>query len=149
MPYAKRIEHGPKLLRGLEREVARLLNQRGRVGILIRLHALGDFYSPEYVAFWDALLKMHPRLAVYGYTARRRTDPIGEAIQRVKDNHGRRFAIRWSDGGEGEDCTVSVRTEGEAPTDSFTCPEQTYKTAACATCGLCWNSTRNVAFLEH
>lgn len=149
MPYAKRIEHGPALLRGLEREVAKLLKQRGRVGILIRLHALGDFYSPEYVAFWDAMLRMHPRLAVYGYTARRPDDPIGAAIATVKARHGRRFAIRWSDGGFGSDCTVSVMTADQAPATSFVCPEQTGKTAACATCGLCWNTDKDVAFTEH
>lgn len=149
MPWAKRVQHGPRLLRILETEIRQLLGKRNRAGILIRLHALGDFYSPEYVAFWDAMLRMHPRLAVYGYTARRRGDPIGDAVATVKARHGARFAIRWSDGGEDTDCTVSVVTEDSVPAGAFACPEQTYKTAACATCGLCWGTTKNVAFVEH
>jgi hypothetical protein len=154
MPWAKRIEHGKPLLRALENEIRDLLftkwgRPRPRVGILIRLHALGDFWSPEYVAFWDGMLKLHPRLAVFGYTARRLDDPIGYAIARVKYRHGRRFAIRYSDGGFDDDCTVSIREEDECPPDAFICPEQTGKTRGCGTCGLCWNSTRNVAFLEH
>lgn len=149
MPWAKRIEHGPALMRGLETEIVKLLAARGRVGILIRLHALGDFWSVDYVGFWDAMLRIHPRLAIYGYTARRQGDPIGDAIAAVKARHGQRFAIRYSDGGAPVDCTVSVRDEADCPPGAFVCPEQTGATAACATCGLCWNTTKNVAFVEH
>lgn len=149
MPFAKRIEHGHALLRQLEWEIPRLLNQRGRAGVMVRLHALGDFYSVQYVAFWDVMLQMHPNLAAFGYTARRRDDPIGAAIAVVKARHGRRFAIRWSDGCEDEDCTVSLAPGVERAPGAFTCPEQTGKTAACATCGLCWNTTKNVAFMDH
>lgn len=149
MPWATRVEHGPALMRALEVELRDLLAKRGRVGILVRLHALGDFWSPEYVSFWDAMLKLHPRLAVYGYTARREGDPIGDAVARVKAIHGRRFAIRWSDGEAPDDATRSIRDEADCPPGAFVCPEQTGQTAACATCGLCWNSTKPVAFLEH
>lgn len=149
MPWAKRIEHGHQLMRTLEGELADLLASRRRVGILIRLHALGDFWSERYVAFWDAMLNLHPRLAVYGYTARRLDDPIGYAIARVKARHGRRFAIRYSDGGFDQDCTYSIMDETERPADAFICPEQLGRTAACATCGLCWGTTKNVAFMEH
>lgn len=149
MPWANRVQHGPRLLRRLEAELAQLLKTRNRAGVLVRLHALGDFYSPEYVAFWDAMLKLHPRLAIYGYTARRRGDPIGDAIAKVKGIHGERFAVRWSDGGEAEDCTVSIMDEAGCPPGAFVCPEQSNRTAACATCGLCWNTTKNVAFMEH
>jgi hypothetical protein len=45
MPFAKRVRHGRALLERLETEIAALLAVRGRRGILIRLHALGDFYS--------------------------------------------------------------------------------------------------------
>lgn len=149
MPWARRVRQGPRMLRKIEVELAKLLKQRGRAGILVRLHALGDFYSPEYVAFWDAMLRVHPRLAIYGYTARRRGDPIGDAIAIVKARHGQRFAVRWSDGGEPDDCTVSIMDAADVPAGAFVCPEQTYRTAACATCGLCWNTTKNVAFVEH
>ena len=148
MPYAKRVEHGDALTKQLAKEIPGLLNVKGRVGVLIRLHALGDFYSVSYVRFWDRMLKAHPNLSIYGYTARRLDDPIGYAIARLKARHGARFAIRYSDGGHDDDCTVSVR-EPVAPPGAFLCPEQTGKTAACATCALCWGTKRNVAFIEH
>jgi hypothetical protein len=149
MPFAKRIAHGPELMRRLEAELPTMLAVRGRAGVLVRLHALGDFWSVKYVGFWDALLRIHPNLAVFGYTARRSGDPIGDAIALVKARHGRRFAIRWSDGGGAEDCTVSLRPGQPKPDNAFVCPEQTGKVAGCGKCGLCWNKTKNVAFIEH
>jgi hypothetical protein len=143
------VKHGPELEAAIAREIPRLLSVRGRVGILIRLHALGDFYSASYVRFWERMLEAHPNVAIYGYTARRRGEPIGDAIAAAKYRWGERFAIRWSDGGEAEDCTVSIKTAGQVPAGAFVCPEQTGQTAACATCGLCWNTRRNVAFVEH
>jgi hypothetical protein len=149
MPFAKRIVHGRALELALQAEIPRLLAVRKRRGILIRLHALGDFYDTFYVQLWEQLLEKYPRLAVYGYTARLPGTVIGDAILSVKRKFGSRFAIRFSDGGLSEDCTVSIKDASQKPTDAFVCPEQTGATAACATCGLCWGTKRNVAFLEH
>ena len=33
--------------------------------------------------------------------------------------------------------------------NAIVCPEQTGATRACATCALCWGTTRNIAFVEH
>lgn len=150
MPYAKRISHRESgaLQVAVRADVERLLAIKGRVGILVRLHALGDFYSAPYVRFWSAMLREFPRLSVYGYTAWSRRSDIGRAVAAAKAEHGQRFAIRWSNGGEASDCTVPIRTVDEA-VNAVVCPEQTGRTAACATCALCWGTTRNIAFLEH
>lgn len=149
MPWAKRYQEGHALERAIERSLPRLLGIHGRKGVLIRLHALGDFYSIKYVALWDAMLAIHPNLAVYGYTARRPGTDIGDAIAAVKARWGPRFAVRWSDGGVDEDCTVSILHESDKPRDAFVCPEQTGKVDGCGKCGLCWETTKNVAFVEH
>ncbi len=146
MPFAKRVKHGPALMSALELELPTLLAKHG---VLVRLHALGDFWSPTYVRFWERMLDTHPTLAVFGYTARRPTDRIGREVARVKTKHGRRFAIRWSDGGMDRDCTVSVRAGDPKPAGAFMCPEQTGRVAGCGKCGLCWNKDVNVAFVEH
>lgn len=150
MPYAKRVDHrdAAGLLIALEREVARLVAVKGRVGVMVRLHALGDFFDPRYVRFWGSLLERYPTLAIYGYAAWPRWSPIGVVIAETKEAYGRRFAIRWSNGRREADCTVPIRHIDEA-VNATVCPEQTGRTAACATCGLCWGSTRNIAFLEH
>jgi hypothetical protein len=108
MPYAKRVDHrDPAALQArLRDEVAELLSMVGvgptlRTGVLVRLHALGDFFDEDYVDFWSTLLTAHDRLAVFGYTAHSPDSPIGLRIAAAKVEHGRRFAIRWSNGGPG------------------------------------------------
>lgn len=151
MPFAKRVDHTDHraLQQAIVDQLYIELNKAGRAGVLVRLHALGDFFSVEYVRFWERLLEHWPRLAVFGYTAWKLNTEIGCEVARVKGRHGRRFAIRWSDGWGAEDCAVPITFESDCPDNAFVCPEQTGRTAACATCGLCWNSTKNVAFLEH
>lgn len=125
-----------------------VLGVKGRAGILVRLHALGDFFDARYVAFWSGLLDRHPRLAVYGYTAWPPDSPVGRAIAAAKARHGQRFAIRWSNGGGERDCTVPIQAV-DAPVNVIVCPEQTGRVDGCGKCGLCWGTTRNIAFVEH
>lgn len=148
MPFAKRIDHtDPKFLPTLEAEIAMLCKKH--LGILIRLHALGDFFSVEYVEFWHRMLRKHANLALYGYTARNNLDEIGPAIFRLRNHWKDRAMIRSSDGERHNMSTVSIGTEDGCPSNAFICPEQTGKTKCCATCGACWSTTKNVAFLEH
>lgn len=154
MPFAKRIDHtDPEFLPTLEAEIEQLLSVQGRKGILIRLHALGDFWSFGYIAFWVRMLERHPNLAIYGYTARlpqkhlRRS--LGASIQDMNKMFPERCFIRFSDGGLPTMSTASIGDETGCPPNAFICPEQTGKTRCCATCGACWSTSKNVAFMEH
>jgi hypothetical protein len=150
MPFAKRIDHtDPEFLPTLEAEITRLLSVKNRVGILIRLHALGDFFSVEYVEFWRRMLKTYPNLAIYGYTARHPVTPIGDAVWVTNRIFGDRCMIRFSDAQLPEMSTASIGDESGCPSNAFICPEQTGKTRCCATCGACWSTRKNVAFMEH
>ena len=149
MPFAKRVDHtDPAFLPALADEIERLLKKHKR-GVLIRLHALGDFYSAEYVDFWRRMLDEHANLSIFGYTARNNEDPIGEAVIRLRHQRWDRFAIRSSNGARHNKATVSIKTEADCPASAFVCPEQTGKTICCATCATCWSTTKTVAFLEH
>jgi hypothetical protein len=151
MPFAKRIDTSDEaaFMAKLEADLEAVLAVRGRAGVLVRLHVLGDFFSSAYVRFWGDMLAKHDRLAVFGYTARKRASNIGAMIQHIKDLHPDRFRIRWSDGGEPKDCTVSIAYPEDKPANAFICPEQTGKRDACGKCGACWNSETNVAFVNH
>lgn len=151
MPFAKRISHEDEeaLYTSIRGQVAQELNRSGRKGVLVRLHALGDFFWIDYIKFWEDMLLENPRLAVFGYTAWPQGEPMGDMIASMKRLFGRRFAIRWSGPGAGKDRAIPIMNAKNCPPTAFVCPEQTYKTAACATCGLCWNTDKNVAFLEH
>lgn len=148
MPFAKRIDHTDlRFLLMLEREIAELCAKKK--GVLIRLHALGDFYSVEYVNFWHQMLRKHENLALYGYTARNNLDEIGQAVFRLRDRWKFRAMIRSSNGERHNMATVTIGDETGCPPNAFICPEQTGKTRCCATCGACWSTTKNVAFMEH
>lgn len=152
MPFARRIDHtDPEFLPMLERDIMNLYRQARRrgSGILIRLHALGDFYSLDYVDFWLRMLHNYPKLAVYGYTAHSPFSQMGWHIKALFKEFGERAAIRFSNGQVREMATVTIGGVESCPTTAFICPEQTGKTAACATCGACWATKKNVAFLEH
>lgn len=149
MPFAKRVKHDdPDFLPRLASEVAELYEKHdGRV--LIRLHQLGDFFSPEYVIFWRDILDKFPMLAVYGYTARDPLSVIGNKIQQLNLQFADRCFVRFSNGGLPTMSTVSIGSPEACPPNAFVCPEQTGKTRCCATCGACWGTEKNVAFVEH
>ena len=154
MPFAKRIDHTTKdFLFRLEDEIEALC--RKKAGVLIRLHALGDFYSVDYVGFWRDMLRKHANLALYGYTAHgpaKRFDkpsPIGKAIWQLWAEFKERAMIRWSNGPFKTMSTAPIPEVSARPADAFVCPEQTGQTRCCATCGACWSTTKNVAFLDH
>ena len=151
MPFAKRIDHtDPDFLPRLEKEIARLVKTHKK-GVLIRLHALGDFYSPDYVYFWRKMMAMHPNLALFGYTTRTpgQFNFIGNAVMNLNAEFSGRCAIRFSNGPFPTMSTISIKDENSAHDGAFICPEQSGKTQCCATCGACWSTTKNVAFMEH
>lgn len=151
MNWSRRIEHGAELERRLAYEVSMLAAQHPR-GFVVRLHVLGDFYSVRYVRLWIDLVRQHGALRVYGYTARDPlSDPIGVLLDKASFSMWGRFAIRFSGRMRSERSTV---TYYETPTTPMVggcvvCPAQTGRSDCCGTCGLCWQTTRNIAFLVH
>ena len=139
MGFAHRISSAePELLEMRLNDELDYLARKHPQGFVIRLHVLGDFYSTDYVNFWANALRAYPSLHVFGYT--HRTDgPIADAIADNLQNE--RAWIRWSDRGG----PMSANVHGEG----ITCPEQTGKTSSCLTCGLCWTTTKAIAFIEH
>lgn len=156
MPFAKRIDHASAgFLAKLEAEIVTLCamqsrsGRRSRTGLLVRLHALGDFFSVDYARFWRRMLDTHAKLAIFGYTARPPEGLIGTEIRDMNRDFGDRCMVRFSDGGLAIMSTVSIGDESGCPPNTFICPEQTGKTRCCATCAACWSTTKNVAFMEH
>ncbi|MDB5445645.1 MAG: hypothetical protein JWQ97_962 [Phenylobacterium sp.] len=156
MPYARRHRPDAAFLTNLSSELLQMQRQHPN-GFLVRLHTLGDFYSVPYVLFWAEHLAQLSALHVFGYTARRADDAdpetarIARAIGMLTRAMWRRFAIRTSHVEPGAERSIVV---DEPPTaeDVILCPAQTEKTAACATCGLCWIEAarpKTIAFLRH
>jgi len=119
----------------------------------VRLHTLGDFYSVEYVRLWGRLLERHPGLHIWGYTAhwQVKDDPIAAALIEVIERFGERFAVRFSNAPIPfpHPTTITIETARQKPADAIICPEQLGKTESCSTCALCWQTRRQIAFLQH
>lgn len=156
MPFARRNRHGPKLEAAVAHDVAVLLGRRAcRVGLVVRLHVLGDFYSVDYVRFWMDQLRAHARLRLFGYTHRQAGTPIGDAVTALVQTFPDRAAFLRSDpapvGGAADPLPFArvVPPGGPAVPGSVVCPEQLGRTASCGTCGLCMSGRHAISFLEH
>lgn len=154
--YGNNMHLAHRYIPGLELEEAiwddlRYLHKKHPEGVIIRLHILGDFYSVGYVQFWRKKLHEFPNMGIYGYTHRRRSTDIGKHITHlVKDFKGRVSILR-SDGRRGDPLPLALTVKkGKEPRKNIVvCPEQTGKTESCLPCGLCFNGSTSVQFLEH
>lgn len=151
MPFSKRIDHRNQeaLQEAIDRNIEMLLNVRGRAGILIRLHALGDFFNTDYVSFWASMLTKYDRLAIFGYTAWRENTPIGEAIKATRLEFGFRFSVRSSNDKALAFWATRTTVQPYMGKEAIQCPEQTGRVQGCGKCGLCWNTNRNISFIQH
>lgn len=123
---------------------------KGHSNFAIRLHVLGDFFSVPYVEQWVRWLDEYPGLHVYGYTAWPLGTPIGDAVAEMAATHWDRFAVRTSNS-QGERTTRTLYSADASGVidGGIVCPVQTGKTECCATCGLCWQTQRQIVFLAH
>jgi hypothetical protein len=146
MNWARRIKHGPEFQERLWDELAEKQAKYPN-GFLVRLHILGDFYSVEYAELWNEALEAYPALHIFGYTARFPQSKIGLVICQMLGVWPDRFHVRFSAWkGPTRGSVVVDRVED---TEHLICPAQLGKTDCCATCALCWHSTRTIAFLRH
>ena len=149
MPFAHRFDVGPELQTEIENDID-ALHSKYMEGIVVRLHVLGDFYSVDYVKFWDIMLLVYPMLCVFGYTAREEDSEIGKEIKMLNLRYSDRCVIRFSRSKE-YDAETKTRYAAEESFEGkgFQCPEQVDKVKSCAECGLCWEADKTVIFQSH
>lgn len=145
MGRSVRYAHGAPLVHAIHADLT-LLQELNPHGFVVRLHILGDFFSVEYVTFWRYMLDEFPALRVFGYTARQK-GKIAEAINDLRAERWERFAVRTSGAHSGP--RTKVIRNAEKAGDAIICPAQTGKTDCCGTCGLCWQTKKPIAFLQH
>lgn len=153
MQWPVRNASGPELEGRLEIELGRLQG-RYPAGFVVRLHVLGDFMTVAYVERWLGWLDRFPALRVFGYTARQPGEPIGKLLRQASADRWDRFAIRLSNGGAEERGATTIYRRPEAPrvAEGVVCPAQHGPKAddiCCGSCGLCWGTRSNIAFVAH
>ena len=146
MPFAHRFTANENLLIKLQEEI-KLLSEKHKEGILIRLHVVGDFYSVKYVKFWKKMLFKYSNISIFGYTARTPYSEIGKEIVNLRNKIWDRFSVRFSNSFE----KLSANSQDLLGNkQGIICPEQLDKTKNCANCGLCWNNkVDNIIFKTH
>ena len=147
MQWAQRFRHGPELERRIHEELQDL-QAAHPLGFVVRLHVLGDFHSLEYVAFWERMLAEFPALRIYGYTAHDPSGPIGEKLLTMAVSGWERFAMRFSGSGMSELAALVIDRKEDCPDNAFVCHLEAGRASCCATCGACWESEKNVAFIR-
>lgn len=123
------------------------LQRKHAAGFVVRLHILGDFRDVDYVELWDHALDEFPALRVFGYTAHAPGSEIGAYLREIATERWDRFALRFS--GAGDASRGAEVVDSPEDTTALICPAQLGKTDCCATCALCWQSDRTIAFLRH
>lgn len=150
MPFAHRFKAGDGLESAIPEQLGKLA-AKFPMGFVIRLHVLGDFYSPEYVKLWADMLIQYPMMRIYGYSARMPGDPIYKELWLLNIRFSERVKIRFSHskGYDSIDPFTIYSGTDKMEFDSIICPEQLGKTESCATCGLCWGVKKSIKFLTH
>jgi len=152
MPFAHRFANGPELLEAIDAQL-QTLTDKWPIGIVVRLHVLGDFWNRAYANFWAIMLAKYPTLCIYGYTAHYMTPNMRHAINILNDCSNGRSMIRYSHNADHdpENPTVRFAATEHYQGDTFDCPEQTGRIDSCASCGACFNKriSKTVRFLSH
>jgi hypothetical protein len=159
MPFSRRHWHGEALEARIPIELAELLKQHA-AGIVIRLHVLGDFYSLPYVGIWRKMLEQHPKLCVFGYTARlpdstdQFSSMIGKAIESLNRDFADRWQIRFSAPTSRPMGTTIIdrRPEAGLLPEGVCCPAERFDSSCCAQCALCWSPSmraKTIVFMRH
>lgn len=159
MPLAMRVQPDDSFLPALHRELSALQAKPSLRGFVVRLHALGDFYSRSYAEFWEKALAEFPKLHIFGYTARDPSGRIGLVLYRMSEIHPDRCAIRFSHGAGRfgfpgvMQATTLARWNGRVwQQGALVCPASTGKLPSCGDCGACWHPsyrTTTIAFPLH
>jgi hypothetical protein len=149
MNFTPRMRPGPELEARLVAEVE-VLDVRHVHGFAVRLHVLGDCYSPMYVELWAALQRQYSTLRIFGYTRRHdEGDPIAAALAAVDAEFGwDRFRMRRS-GAQSARSTVVVECPHQKPPEAILCGQEMERKKNCAACALCWESEKQIAFIQH
>lgn len=150
MQWPTRWKAGPELERSITNQLD-TLSRKHPGGYVIRLHVLGDFPTRQYVQVWAHAIEQHSALNVYGYTRWPKSSPQGKLIDFFNKEHPTRWRIRWSErGGEMGTTTTKDTTARGRVAEGVVCPAQTEgDEVSCGSCGLCWNSSEPIVFINH
>lgn len=124
--------------------------------LAIRIHSSGDFFSKEYIEFWNSLISNNPSVTFWGYTRSWTIPELEESLNTLRSNENLQLFASW-------DATMPEPPQGwrisyvndpeypaEIPENVTRCPEEFIDGMNCAKCGFCLRKIgRGVLFNVH
>jgi len=113
----------------------------------VRIHSSGDFFSQEYVQFWEDIADSAPEVSFWAYTRSWMIADMLPELEKLRERKNVQLFASWDEtmpqppSGwrlafvlDRPDSKISDRSPAEK---SITCPEQTGELPNCASCGFC------------
>jgi hypothetical protein len=126
----------------------------------VRLHSSGDFFSPEYVKFWERIVTGCPSVRFWGYTRSWAIPELKSAIENLRSLPNCQLFASWD--AEMPPAPLNWRTAivfeskqslaqyQAGRQNQYTCPEQIGQAENCASCGECMRSSEtDILFYLH
>lgn len=125
----------------------------------VRLHSSGDFFSYDYLKFWESIIKKNKDVSFWGYTRSWAISEISCEIKKLNELPNVNIFASWDKymGQIPDDwrtCFVCFSQEEiknlKQNKKFICCPEQFGLVSNCASCGLCMTKNRkNIIFIIH
>lgn len=125
----------------------------------VRLHSSGDFYSIEYIEFWQEIIKENRDISFWAYTRSWIVAELFPSLLKLKSLENIQLFASWDITMEmkpPKDWRLSIvidnlkELENINTRKNYVCPEQLNKVDNCASCMFCTsNSTKNIVFTLH
>lgn len=125
----------------------------------VRIHSSGDFFSKEYITFWEDIIRQNPNVYFWAYTRSWAVEDLADNIERLAELDNIKIILSWDetmalppDGfaksivySSNNEINIALNREG-----GIACPEQYNLVSSCADCGICINKPlRNIYFVLH
>lgn len=146
----------PDTLRG--RICAQLTASQPHVGV--RLHSSGDFFAPQYIAFWDNIARTFPDVRFWTYTRSWAVPDLLPCLEDLRLRPNVSLFASWDASMPAPpagwpqslvlDSLEQVKKYEVRSTAAFVCPEQIGKASCCADCGFCSHrKAQDILFYLH
>jgi hypothetical protein len=124
--------------------------------VAVRIHSSGDFFSSDYIEFWNDLVRECVRVSFWAYTRSWTVPSLTRGLVALRDEPNVQLFASWDPTmvPPPDDWRLSVVRDPLYPLlaipNLIDCPEEYDKRLNCATCGHCIrNSRQGVAFNVH
>ncbi len=143
----------------LEKKIISQLGEYKTKRIAVRIHSSGDFFSKEYIRFWEDIIQQNPEVNFWAYTRSWAIEELEEEIKKLGELDNMKLILSWDEtmtqppDGFARSIVLSSNEEvilAANKKDEVVCPEQYSLVSGCADCGICINNLSGaVYFVVH